>query len=224
MFPFITAVFCLLACCLSQKTPPTLPQEFACNVLQKKWNDNGKNVNHTYSGIWYSSYSKQQIRFDGVFYDTNHTSTVGTSGTQMSLLDFSESASGVNYYIEKNDLSDPGECYTGPVTGFFAPPNATFLSDIGAVFAGNEYSIDYGQCEKWSFSLTQVERAYGIKKKKKDDDDYYTFLTFWFDSNQAFVRWDLVSNGLFTGVQTFHSNCQHDLVFNDDVFKSNCKT
>ena len=183
-------------------------------------------MNHTYSGIWYSSYSRQMIRFDGVFYDGNHTNIVKTYGGQISLLDFSDDASGVNYYFEKVSLSDEGTCSKGPVTGFFAPPSATFLSDIGATFAGYEYSLDYGQCEKWSFFLTQIELSGSFDSYNNGlrDNSTSTLITFWFDASDAFVRWDLVSNGLNTGVQTFHSNCNHNLVFDDEIFSSTCKT
>ena len=59
----------------------------------------------------------------------------------------------INYYYERSSLSDEGECYiywsSGPVTGFFSPPSSTFLSDIGATFAGYDYSVDYGLCQKY---------------------------------------------------------------------------
>jgi hypothetical protein len=33
------------------KTPPLLPQEFASNMIQNKYNSNGFHVNHTYAAI-----------------------------------------------------------------------------------------------------------------------------------------------------------------------------
>ncbi|ETO10076.1 hypothetical protein RFI_27301, partial [Reticulomyxa filosa] len=104
-------------------------------------------------------------------------------------------------------LSDAGSCSTGPVTGFFAPPKSTFLSDIGAIFAGNDYDENYGTCQKWSFFLSQLERYNGVKRPRLSlDDNGDTFITFWFDYANSFVRWDLVGIDLQTGVQTWQYN------------------
>jgi hypothetical protein len=47
------------------KIAPLLPEEYACNFVQTKWNYNGFVVNHTLAGVQYSSYSQQFIRTDG---------------------------------------------------------------------------------------------------------------------------------------------------------------
>ena len=218
----------------SQMIAPLLPEEYTANVIQKKWNINGQDVNHTYSGIWYSSYTLQKIRFDGLVSDNNHTDTIQGVGLQISILDFSSNPAGVNYYYDRDTLSDEGQCYTGPVTGFFAPPKATFLRDVGAIFAGWDEDKRYGLCQKWSFYLIQLEAMQKglsvnevMKEKIMNDDAPYkpTTITFWIDQSNSFVRWDLIGLDLQTGVQTYQFNIVTDIDYSKskiDIFASNC--
>ena len=223
----------LVSTVLSQMIAPLLPEEYTANVIQKKWNANGANVNHTYSGIWYSSYKEQKIRFDGLDASNNHTNTIVSVGLQISILDFSQNPAGVNYYYDRSTLADKGQCYNGPVTGFFAPPKATFLRDIGAIFAGWDEDKRYGLCQKWSFYLIQLEamqKGMSVKECIKDKimNDYPyspTTITFWFDLSNSVVRWDLLGLDLQTGVQTYQYNVVTGIDFsasNIDIFASNC--
>ena len=211
-----------------------MPEEYTANVIQLKWNSNGADVNHTYSGIWYSSYKQQKIRFDGLLATNNHTNTIVSVGPQISILDFSKNPVGVNYYYDRTTLADQGECESGPVTGFFAPPKSTFLRDIGAIFAGWDEDKRYGLCQKWSFYLIQLEahqRGITVNECLKDkilNDDYPyqpTTVTFWFDLSNSVVRWDLLGLDLQTGVQTYQYNVVTGIDFSAsqiNVFASNC--
>jgi hypothetical protein len=199
---------------------PLMPENYTCNVIQRKWNINGANINHTYSGIWYSSYQVQRIRFDGLVADFNHTDTIQYQGLQLSILDFSVKPS-VNYYFGKISLSDQGSCgKLSPVTGFFAPPPPTFLRDIGAIFAGNDYDSNYGVCQKWSFFLSQVNEEDRWKFPFEGD----TLITFWFDYALSFVRWDLLGIDLQTGVQTWQYNVMTGIKFDNTTFATLCET
>eukprot|EP01084_Bolivina_argentea_P013577 25487_1 len=233
LFSFVLISILFVNACISQMIPPLLPEEYTCNVIQKKWNLNGQNVNHTYSGIWYSSYKEQKIRFDGLEASTNHTNILQSVSLQISILDFSTNPMGINYYYDRMNLEDKGECFTGPVTGFFAPPKATFLRDIGAIFAGWDYDTNYGQCQKWSFYLVQLEAQQKgitvkelIKYKILNDYPYNpTTITFWVDLSGSMVRWDLIGLDLQTGVQTYQYNVLTNIDFaasNQNVFASNC--
>ncbi len=66
---------------------------------------------------------------------------------------------------------------------------ADFLRTNKAVFAGSEFVPQYGPCTKWAIFLENG-----------------TAITFFFDEFLTLSRWDLVSSGLQTGVQTFYTN------------------
>ena len=136
----------------------------------------------------------QIIRFDGLGNLQENASDPGPpyAGNQISLLDFTLDPP-VNTYLERSSLADPGQCYIGPVSGYFIP-TATYLRDVNAVFAGVDQTIN-GPLTKWSFFLDGTS-----------DSD--TSVTFFFDSFGHYVRWDLWSTGLNTGVQTYYNNIQ----------------
>ena len=162
------------------KIAPLLPEEFAANMLQNKFNHNGFVVNHTCAGTYYSSYSQQMIRGDctATGYASNNQSrpTPFTSNIFLSLLDFTKSPT-LNTYFEMDNLVNKTRCSTY-TTSWLPPPSATFLRDVKAAYAGVEVTAEYGTCEKWSFMLEELPR---------------TVFTFFFDSYSTFVRYDFTA-------------------------------
>ena len=159
------------------KTAPLLPEEFAANMLQNKFNHDGFVVNHTCAGTYYSSHSQQMIRGDctATGYASNNQSrpTPFTSNIFLSLLDFNKTPT-LNTYFEMDNLVNKTRCSTY-ATAWLPPPSATFLRDVKAAYAGAEETAEYGTCEKWSFVLEELPR---------------TVFTFYFDSYSTFVRYD----------------------------------
>ena len=159
------------------KVAPLLPEEFAANMIQNKFNHNGFVVNHTCAGTYYSSYSQQMIRSDctATGYSSNNHSqpTPFTSNIFLSLLDFTKSPT-LNTYFEMDNLVNKTKCSTY-TTAWLPPPKATFLRDVKAAYAGKEITAEYGVCEKWSFTLEQLPR---------------TVFTFYFDAFSTLVRYD----------------------------------
>ena len=141
----------------------------------------------------YSSYARQFIRADSVAnYNENSSdpTSAPVSGVQISLLDFTQDPP-LNSYWNKANLSDPGTCQTGPVSGFFIA-NATFLRDVNAVYAGEESTVN-GVLTKWSCIVP---------------GNTPVILTYFFDSYGHWVRFDFWSTGYQTGVQTYFYNMQ----------------
>ena len=159
------------------KVAPLLPEEFTANMLQNKFNHNGFVVNHTCAGTYYSSYSQQMIRSDctATGYSSNNRSQPSpfTSHIFLSLLDFTKSPT-LNTYFEMDNLVNKTSCMTY-ATSWLPPAHSTFLRDVKAAYAGEELTALYGACEKWSFTLAELQGA---------------VFTFYFDSFSNFVRYD----------------------------------
>ena len=162
------------------KIAPLLQEEFAANMIQNKFNHNGFVVNHTCAGTYYSSYSQQMIRSDctATGYGSNNQSQPSpfTSNIFLSLLDFTKTPT-LNTYFEMDNLVNKTKCSTYS-TQWLPPPQATFLRDVHAAYAGEELTAEYGRCEKWSFVLAELPR---------------TVFTFYFDSFSNFVRYDFTA-------------------------------
>jgi len=170
------------------KLAPLLPEEYATYYIQRKWNQNGFAVNHTEAGVQYSSFANQMMRADGTAFAStdnwNQSIPIPPSGqVMMSLLDFTQNPPLNTYYIRYNLVNS--SCAEYPIVGFFAPPPSNFLRITDAVYAGNYYLAEYGNCDKWdSFVVAN------------------TIIEFYFDKYSNWVRYDIVGSNLETSVNT----------------------
>jgi len=118
----------------------------------------------------------------------------------------------VNTYLAIGNLDEPINCTVGPVEGFFAPPPKTFLRDINAIYAGSEVIEFYGPAQKWAFFLTVEGAATAITFYFSDGTSCCIAQSSKYvspppsDEAATFLRWDLVSTGLLTGVNTWMYN------------------
>eukprot|EP00047_Mylnosiga_fluctuans_P015642 m.48074 g.48074 ORF g.48074 m.48074 type:complete len:266 (-) comp6015_c0_seq2:80-877(-) len=185
------AVLLAVASAGAQKIAPLVPEEYVANVVQKKWNMNGFLVNNTYTGMWYHSVQNKAIRSDGVASTVENATSpladIAVPMVQISLLDFAVDPP-QNTYWEHDTLAGPSSCCLGNVTGFFLMPR-DFLRRGNAIFAGAEHMPGIGWCDRWTLFIGDA-----------------TVVTFFFNGAGTVVRWDLVSPGLQTDVQTYFSN------------------
>ncbi len=159
------------------KVPPLLAEEFAANMIQNKFNHNGFVVNHTCAGTYYSSHSQQMVRGDctavGLLSNNHSQPSPLTSMVSISLLDFTRNPP-LNTYFEKGNIANKSSCSTYTAS-WLPPPASTFLRDVKAVYAGTEFTADYGTCEKWSFVIAELPGP---------------VFTFYLDSHGNLVRYD----------------------------------
>jgi len=190
------------------KVAPLLPEEYAANCVQMKWNHNGFDVNNTYSLVTFSSFSRQMLRTDGCLYGTTTNNASNPMPTfigrsQISLLDFSQGLPPKNTYIGWSTLVEQPQCAIAP--GAWIPPMAsTFLSDVGAVYAGTDELPFIGWTQKWMFQVAEFNLT----------------ATFYFDSHDSFVRYDFITEGSAqgeVGVVTYLFNMRQNIL-NDDIF------
>ena len=191
------------------KTPPLLPTEYAANVFQHKWNENEELVNHYYNLMLYVSVSRGVMRSDGQFYGNQNSSDPNlakTPGVQSSYIDFTQSPHINTYYEWKADAA-PAACIRSPLQGGYILPNATYLADNAAIFAGEETVDILGtsvMTDKWDVYLYQT-----------------TVVTFYIaQDGGALIRWDLVSPVLKTSVVTLFLHNQVGPL-DDSIFVGN---
>jgi len=197
----------------SGKLAPLLPEEYVTNIVQNKWNWNGFVVNNTYSVVQWSSYKQQKIRTDGVMYgmksDNYSDPSPWIGNQQISLLDFTVSPP-INTYMGWSSLADKPKCVVSGAS-WLPPPKATWLRDVGAIYAGTEYIPYFGKCEKWS-----VISPLGIG----------IVLTMFFDAWQTFVRYDFISTGSGqqqVGVVTLLFNLRSNINIDPTIFAGSGK-
>jgi len=160
--------------------PPLFPEDWSASFYQQKWNIN---VNHTGTGVWYNSGTQYWVRVDMGTQEFG-VNEQRTTSSLITLLDFNNNKN----YLRTIQANGTQICQIYTIEGYFLP-KPTFLKDAKAVWAGLvdvDKPINYGECERWTVWLGQ------------------TAITFFFDAQKNFVRWDLVSPDLQTGVNTYY--------------------
>ncbi|KAG0169818.1 hypothetical protein DFQ29_009536, partial [Apophysomyces sp. BC1021] len=180
------------------KVAPLLPEEYAFNFVQHKWNENGFGVNHVGMGSWLSSSKHRMVRVDNSDYDwvSNNATVKGpiTAGLITSLFDFShveKSGNITNHYIEykgRNNKCTSSELPMAASQGQLFPPK--YIQENGQ-YSGQETFAGIGityTADKWvTFIGTTV-------------------VSFYFDGQGNWVRYDQSSPGLKTTVITLLYN------------------
>eukprot|EP01126_Amoeba_proteus_P010518 TRINITY_DN14102_c0_g1_i4.p1 TRINITY_DN14102_c0_g1~~TRINITY_DN14102_c0_g1_i4.p1 ORF type:complete len:223 (+),score=16.28 TRINITY_DN14102_c0_g1_i4:354-1022(+) len=179
--------------------PPQFPPEFIASFYQHKWD---VNVNHSSTGIWYTSSVQNKVRVDQ---STQAVDRPGSGNILQSILDFSQN---MNFLLT---LTSQGpNCSTYPIIGYF-PLYPTLLSDRKAVYAGRlnvEHPIHLGECDRWTIFLPSESR---------------TVVTFFFSLETGLpVRFDaVVGDDKRTAFNTYFWNIQV-MSLSPDVFNSFC--
>ena len=117
--------------------PPQLPEEYFCNIIQRKWNHNGFGVNHTSSATSYSSYSQQYYRFDTASIETPGSTNNQTSSSTMSLNDYTGKVipTPLNTFVELHNVGQVPTCANYNST--WPPPlPSNALSLLHAIYSG----------------------------------------------------------------------------------------
>eukprot|EP00730_Choanoeca_flexa_P012177 TRINITY_DN3561_c0_g1_i1.p1 TRINITY_DN3561_c0_g1~~TRINITY_DN3561_c0_g1_i1.p1 ORF type:complete len:245 (+),score=41.78 TRINITY_DN3561_c0_g1_i1:116-850(+) len=157
---FIGAILAMTAAIISGAqgqgmTPPLLPEEFAGNIIQNKYNSNGHRINHTCSGTYYSSVKHNSVRAD--------CTTVGMISNDMTkpsplgavfMSSVTNFTSNVNTVISWVNMAAQPTCYSGP-QAWLPPFPANFLSLVGAIYAGLE-NTPAATLEKWIFMVSSL--------------------------------------------------------------------